>query len=511
MKRLMALLLCAALAAGIFSGCDQEPEPYTPTGDGLTVDDTANPSQSVVTRQELSLPYRPNSSMNPYKSSDYLNRGIFSLVYQGLFAVDREYTVWPILCDRYQVSWDMKTYTFYLAEATFSDGSAVTAGDVAASLKAALNSDVYKGRLAYVENVAVTEDGAVTVTLETPYENFPILLDIPIVKQDQVAADRPMGTGPYALDETEDGLRLRRRLDWWSDAAVPVNVEWIDLVKGESPSQLRDAFEFSDLSMVTADPGSENYVDFHSDYELWDSENGMFLYLACNSKSPVLSVDSIRQALTYAIDRDGIAEEYYRGFAYSTVLPASPQSPYYSAGLANQYSYEPGRLTQAVAAAGLEDTSIVLLVNADDGVRLRAARAIARSLSQCGLKVTMSELDTEDYRTALEQGEFDLYLGQTKLSANMDLSAFFSRDGALNYGGMADGALYALCLDSLANIGNYYTLHQKILEDGRLCPVLLRSYAVFSQRGEFSQLQPSRDNLFFYHLGRTLADARVEE
>ena len=36
MKRLLAFLLAATLAAGFLSGCGTEEEPYIPTGQGLT-------------------------------------------------------------------------------------------------------------------------------------------------------------------------------------------------------------------------------------------------------------------------------------------------------------------------------------------------------------------------------------------------------------------------------------------------------------------------------------------
>lgn len=510
MKRFLTLLLVTALTVSLLAGCRTEKSPYTPTGDGLTWDEQTTPT-SGITEQDLSLPYFPDRSLNPYKCGDYINQNVFDLVYQSLFVVDAEYNVYPVLCSGYKVSKDMKTYTFYLAEATFPDGDVLTSADVVASLKTAMKSNVYKGRFGYVKSVKTSEDGGVEVTLTTPYENFPILLDVPIVKQSQTDEARPLGTGPYLYETREDQLRLRRRTDWWCAAALPVTAEYIRLVEGENAAQLRDEFEFSGLGLVTADPGSSGYVDFHSDNELWDSENGIFLYLACNKASEVLSNQSIRAALTYAIDRDKIAAEQYRGFAYAAVLPASPKSPWYDTALAQKYGYAPEKLTQAVAQAGVTEIPITLLVNTDDSIRLRAARKIAQSLKQCGLKVTTAELNGADYLAALEKGEFDLYLGQTRLSANMDLSAFFAEEGALNFGGIRDTAMYALCLDALANSGNYYTLHQEILEDGMLCPILLRSYAIFAQRGQFSSLTPARDNVFFYHLGKTVADAKITE
>jgi peptide/nickel transport system substrate-binding protein len=233
------------------------------------------------------------------------------------------------------------------------------------------------------------------------------------------------------------------------------------------------------------------------------------LYLACNEDSKVLKGD-VRKLLTYAIDRNHLVEAYYRGFGYSTYLPASPQSPWYSAVLTKDLGFAPEKLKQAVSDAWAGERSLVFLVNKDDGVRLRVARDIAGTLTDCGLKITMSELATDDYLKALEDGAFDLYLGQTRLSANMDLSAFFAPDGALSFGDMDDAVLHALCKEALANSGNYYTLHKQILEEGMLCPVLFRSCAIFVQRGSLTDLYASRDNVFYYDLGKDPSAARAE-
>ena len=511
MKRIVAFLLTFVLIMGLLPGCDeQKPEVYLPTGDDQVWGDTDTPSISV-TEQKLSLPYFPKRGLNPYQTTDYVNRNLFSLIYQSLFSVDADYNVYPVLCKSYSISKDMKTYTFYPQDATFPDGDKLAAADVAASLKKAMESGIYSGRFGCVKTVTETEDGGVAVVLNNPYENFPLLLDVPILKKSQLEEERPLGTGPYLYERYEERLRLRRRTDWWCQAAVPVTAEHIDLVEGENPAQLRDEFEFNGLGLVTADPGSSSYVDYHSDYELWDCENGVFLYLGCNSKSQVLSNQALRAALTYAIDRDTLVESYYHGFANAAVLPASPKSPMYSTALAQKYSYDADKLTQAVAEAGAVGAQIKLLVNSDDSIRLRVARSIAQMLSSCGLKVTMVEYNTEKYLKALKNRSYDLYLGQTRLSANMDLSEFFDSDGSLSYGGMSTPALYGLCVDALANSGNYYTLHQKVLEDGKLIPVLFRTYAIFAQRGAFTELTPARDNVFFYHLGRTLADAKITE
>ena len=513
MKRLLALLLTVTLSVGLLSGCGTEDDPYVPTGHGLTWDEDYTGPGSYTPEledQTMKLTYYPDRSMNPYLCTDFTNRALFSLLYQGLFAVNRDYDPEPQLCKNYRISEDMRTYTFLLDAAFFTDGTPVTGQDVIASLTAAKASSYYGGRFSHITSFTA-EGNTITVTVNTPMENLPLLLDIPVVKESQVSLDAPIGSGPYYLDTASQTALLRRNTNWWCKVDLMVTSPAIALTAATSISGIRDAFEFEGLSLVCADPGSDHYADYRCDYELWDCENGIFLYLACNMESEVFMEPKVRAALSKAIDRDTLAGSYYRGFARSASLPASPASPFYSEPLASKYIYDGGTaLTEAVSDARKAGHEIVLLINKDDSLRVRLGRDIQNMLTSCGLKVTLSELSTSAYNKALKQRDYDLYLGQTKLSPNMDLSAFFSSKGSLNYGGFSDVALYALCNESLANHGNYYSLHKSVMDDGRLCPILFRSYAVYATRGLLTGLTPSRDNVFFYSLGRTMEDALLK-
>ena len=198
-------------------------------------------------------------------------------------------------------------------------------------------------------------------------------------------------------------------------------------------------------------------------------------------------------------------DTYYRGFAVSAELPASPNSPYYSEVLAQNYAYDALAFQSTMSA--VKGKSIQLLVNSSDSLRVKVAQEIGRMLNASGLIVEVVQKTSSAYATALEEGKYDLYLGQTKLSPNMNLSPFFSANGTLNYGGIDDIAVYNLCLQAMENQGNYYTLHQTVMDEGYLCPILFRSYAVYATRGLVTALQPARDNLFCYSIGKTLTSA----
>mgnify|MGYP003296722704 CR=1 FL=1 len=167
MKRLLAIFLCLLL---IFSGCTPNNGAYVPTGDGLSYDEGYTGPQNThkpdETPKALSLAYYRERSLNPYLCTDFTNRVLFSLLYQSLFTIDRDYKVEPQLCKSFTTSRDSKIYTFYLENAHFSDGTALTADDVVASLNAARASAFYQGRFTHIVNIEKSADGGVTITLD---------------------------------------------------------------------------------------------------------------------------------------------------------------------------------------------------------------------------------------------------------------------------------------------------------------------------------------------------------
>ena len=508
MKRIFAAFMAACLLLSL-CGCVAENRDYVPSGGALAAEGE-DETVAAQTVQELTLTWYPDRSMNPYACNDFTNRALLSLIYQGLFAVDRNYQVIPILCSRYQMSEDMMTWTIYVEEdAAFSDGSSLTAQDVLASYRAARESDYYGGRFTHVEDIRV-EGEAVIFQLKTPMEDLAILLDIPIVKAGQTELDQPLGTGPYTLSGAITGGYLTRVANWWcaDDADLTVVAESIHLETAESPAQIRDEFQFYGLDLVCTNPCSDLYADYRCDYELWDCENGEMLYLACNVRHrSFFSDDTLRSLLTYAVDRETLTEKYYQGFARAVTLPASTYFLQYSTGLAAKYEFDPDKFTAALDSINLPKENLQLLVNSEDTLRLQVAREIASTLTKLGLPTVTFEVGGEEFSEQVANGNYDLYLGCTRLSANMDLSAFFAPGGSLSYNGISDDNLYSLCLDALENHGNYYTLYQKVAQDGRIVPLIFCSYAVYATRGLLSDLKPARDNVFCYSLGRTLEDA----
>ena len=277
---------------------------------------------------------------------------------------------------------------------------------------------------------------------------------------------------------------------------------------------MRDAFEFGTSDLVYCDPNSPAAVGYRCDYEVWEAPTTIMHYIGVNLGSGYFANDTIRAALTYAIDRKQIANSVYAGFAKASVLPCSPASDLYDQQLAQEYDYAPSRFLAAVNNSGILTRSDYanyvgyFLVCSEDPKRVDAAQMIAQALKQAGLNIVVTAKDRKEYEKALNEGRYDIYYGEVRLTENFDLTEFFEEGGDLSYGKIDSGGLLALCTEALANSGSYVELCSQIMQKGMLCPVVFKSYAVYATRGMIGSITPAVDHLFHNAAtARTLSDA----
>lgn len=506
MKKLLCLLLCLCLLAGCAAQTPaQTDETSAPTEATETAPDAE--SETPDTEEPFGLAYIPKYGLNPYSCMCLSNRPIISLLYDSLFVLNNRFEPEPVLCDRFAVSDNGRTYVLSLCEGlTFSDGTPLTAHDVVASLYAAQDSDYYGSRFAQVSGFAASDNRTVVITLNIPYENLPLLLDVPIVKRGTTGDEVPIGSGPYRLM----GARLMRNRNWRLSAVPPVDEDYIKINIVSSPSELRDSFEFGGTTLVCVDLNAPAAVGYRCDYELWDCPTTTMQYLGFNLFNGICADPIFRAAITHMIDREQCIASIYKGFGEPAYLPCAPASPLYDEKLAANYGYDPDAFLAALRSSsigkGYEGT---ILVCSADTARVELAHYIADTLAEYELKITVNAVDFDTYKYYLNIGNFDLFIGETRLAGNFDLTEFFKAYGTLNFGGIASYELSQYCTLSLENSGNYYDLHKGVMDGGYICPLLFKSYAVMVTRGVISNLQSAVDNVFHQAGGRSLADATV--
>ncbi len=515
MKKLLALLIALCM---LLTACGIQPNRETEATVSLLPELEEEPTETLTEQEpadgendSFGLSYLPQYGLNPYTCTATVNRALFSLLYEPLFVVTHDFTPAPVLCESLESSSNGTFYRFrLLKDARFSDGTALTGEDVKTSLLAAQKSAMYSERLERISSIYVAEDGSVEISLSSAYENFALMLDVPILKAATVEADKPLGTGPYFLR----GQALLSNPHWWKESHGVLSCDRISLSSAAESNDLRNQFEFGSTDLIYCDPNSTAAVGYRCDYEVWEAPTTILHYLGFNLYSGWFIEEEFRSAVTYAIDRDIFVNEIYGGFAQATPLPCSPSSPFHDDQLAEDYDYAPGKFKEALQNSGIltnteyEGHEGKFLVCLDDPARVKLADRICKVFTDAGLRLTVTALERKQYEQALQNQDFDVYLGEVRLTANFDMSEFFMKYGNLQFGSISNTGLVTLCSEALANSGSYSELHRQILEWAPICPVVFKSYAIYVTRGKITNNEPGVDHVFHDGLTeRSLADA----
>ena len=127
-KRIQILCLLGAVTL-LLSGCWTEAP--VESANGLLGDqEPADQQEEVILPAAFTLPYDPDQTLDPVTCADGMQQVAGSLIYEGLFRLDRQLEPQPWLCQSYTYDAASLTYTFTLRSGvTFSDGSPLTAAD----------------------------------------------------------------------------------------------------------------------------------------------------------------------------------------------------------------------------------------------------------------------------------------------------------------------------------------------------------------------------------------------
>lgn len=427
LRKMLPLLLILLL----LTGCWQEEPPEEPD-EGLPPLQEEEPEEEPAALPEhFALPYTPGQSLDPVVCADGMQQVVASLLYEGLFRLDGNLEPQLCLCISYTYDADAYRYVFTLREGVhFSDGTPLTGRDVKATLERARQSGRYQSRLSGVTSISAKE-GSVTVSLNGPNTGFPALLDIPIVKAGTEDEPAPTGTGPYFYAEEETGTWLIANQSWWKGIGQPV--ERVALVEASDPSAMLYRFSSHEVQLITADLTGVQAVSTTGSVGCVDAASTLLQYVGCNTARAPLDSPALRRALSAGINRANITGAFLSGHGSPAFFPVSPASSLYPVTLETAYS--PDSFALALSASGyIPEGALTLLVNEENSFKRAIADYLAESWTAEGLPVEVRTLPWEEYAAALASGDFDLYYGEARLTADWNLRSLLEPGGSLNYG-----------------------------------------------------------------------------
>lgn len=499
--KLSKIMAVALAMACLLTGCWQEESPEDPEEMLPPFEEEPEKEEKTVLPERFALPYMPGRSLDPADCADGMQQVVSSLLFEGLFRLDGSFEPQLCLCVSYTHDETASRYTFDLRPGVqFSDGSPLTGRDVKASLDRARESERYRSRLAGISSVSASGE-SVTVSLNSPDTALPALLDVPIVKSGGQAGAVPVGTGPYFYAEEETGAYLIANQSWWKGESQPV--DRIALVEAPDDSAMLYRFSSHEVQLITADLTGVLAVSTTGSVGCVDADTTLLQYVGCNTSRAPLDNPALRRALSEGIDRANVTSAFLSGHGRPAAFPVSPVSPLYPTDLENGYS--PDDFTAALRESGyVSERPLTLLVNEENGFKQAIANRLAENWTSGGIPVEVRALPWEDYAAALSAGEFDLYYGEVRLTANWDLGSLMEPYGALNYGHWSDPDISRLLAEYAGAEDRTAAMRAvcvRLKNQAPILPVCFKSTSVLTQANVVEGLTPTAAEPF-YALGQ---------
>ena len=464
--------------------------------------DSDNKAHNIITQaisdivedtSGFKLSYTQSDSLNPFQSDTLNNQIVQSLVFESLFILDESYEPQPMLASSYAYT-DKKTLNVTIASGNrFSNNDEITAQSVVSSFNQAKDSPHWQGSLKAIASASTLSETVIEFKLSYPNPNAHKLLTFAIASEKTDKKGYPIGSGRYKFGEGNGMVFLevnKKKKDF-----APRFTK-IPLINIASEDSIENAINIGNISYTFRDLSSGKNVKIQSNKKAVNLNN--LVYIGINSTAGITQSDSIRKAISLAADRDAIVKSAYQGYAKSAVSVFNSASAIGKQTAVFSKTSDPSAARQAIEQSGVDakDLKIDILTNQNPS-RVAVARMLKQELEAVGFKVTVNEEKNKTYRQKVKYKSFNIYIGETKIPNDMNLSSFFTYGGATSYGINLDKSktakAYKGYLNSKNEIGSFVL---SFTQEMPFIPLVYRQGMICYSKSLHGDMQGYADNYF---------------
>ena len=433
----------------------------------------------------------------------------------GLMQMDADGAAIPAIAESYDLSDDGTVYTFHLRDAKWSNGAAVTAKDfefawkriakeageyaylLDTSVGCVKNADaiIYEGADPDTLGVKAIDDKTFEVTLEVPVSFFPSLMYFPTfypINEEfyNGLEEGTYGTSPetflcngaFVLEDYTPGtatLSVKKNADYWDADRVKLDGIKYQVV-GSSDNALT-AYRTGALDLVTI---SGNQVaaaqkDASLSQSLKVTGAGYMWYLSFsqtekNAQNGKLANANLRLAITNAIDRDNLVDNYVMDGSLATYTAVPPQFAASSTtgedfsadqdAFLDYVGYDPEKALEYFEAAkaelGVDSFEFTMIYGNNEGDEVaKVAQAIKEDVEDAlpGLVINLQPMTKAERLDKMQNDNYDVALTRwgPDYADPMTYLGMWITDNSNNYGFWSNAEYDQLIKD--CTIGAYIT------------------------------------------------------
>lgn len=348
------------------------------------------------------------------------------LVFSGLVRYDGNGQLSPDLAERYEISEDQLTYTFFLkSNVTWHDGHPFTADDVVFTIASIQDPDFQSpiGRSFRGITAEKIDDHTVKFTLKETFAPFLSLLTVGILPEHlwynippanatlTELNKKPIGTGPWQFDnfkrDASGSIKSYTLTPYAGYYGATPNFDQVTFRFYGDATTAIEALKNKQVRSIAYLP-ADNIEDIASyrtlTYERLEQPQYVALFFN-QTKNDLLKADYVRQALALATDKQHLITEIFHGNARAIDAPVLPgieageltrydHQPEAAAALLEKNDWKlvstttPDGLSEQVRYKGKYELAVSLTV-VDQPTSIAVAEALKKSWASIGVKTTI--------------------------------------------------------------------------------------------------------------------------
>ena len=340
-------------------------------------------------------------------------------IFEGLTKINEDFSVTPLLAEKWTFSPDLKTLTFTLRkDVKFQDGEAFSSKDVKYSFERAAAKDSTnkdKAFFASIASIDASDPSTVVLTFKAPSfqalfhlgQNTAVIVD---EKSAATEATKPIGTGPYKLSAWNKGSSAT--LDKWDGFRDPsaIKISHATFRFIADPSAGVAAILAGDIDAFPRFQGVQNLDQFKSDprFQVLIGGTEGKTILSINNKKKPLDDLKVRQAIAYAIDRKAIIDGAMNGLGTPIGSHLTPNDPGY-VDLTGEYPHDPAKAKALLKEAGVTTPLDLTLTLPPPDYARKGGEIIASELAEVGINAKIENVEWAQWLSGVYKGHnFDL-------------------------------------------------------------------------------------------------------
>ncbi len=372
-------------------------------------------------------------------------------IYETLTKINPDGSVSPLLAESWEVSPDLRTYTFRLRKGVkFHNGEAFNAETARFSfLRAGADKSTNKDKrtFATMETVSAVDAHTLVIINKELDPDFLFLMGQATAimvepKSADTNATRPVGTGPYVLDNWVKGssVSLKKWAEYRNAAAVKIPRASFRFIS--DPAAQVAALMAGDIdAFPRVTPRSVAQFNGNAKFQVLVSGSRAKTILAINNKKKPMDDVRVRRAIAAAIDRKAVIQGAGDGYGAPIGSHYVPSAPGY-VDTTGVNPYNPDKARALLKEAGITTPLELTITLPPPPYARQGGEVIAAMLAKVGINAKLQNVEWAQWLSGtFTQKNYDLTI--ISHVEPFDLGNFAKPDYYWNYQSPKFNDLYA--------------------------------------------------------------------